>query len=105
MTRLPLRPLLLLATLVASVAAAQTDPAIQRIRDNAGVSENRAAERLVRDDAAADAAVERGELPPEEAPTPADPVPRGEIDVGTATPLEDGEEPDPAADAADATDD
>ena len=102
MIRPIVRPLFLLGALAASAAAvAQTDPAIQRIRASTGVSENRAAEQMVRDDAEADAAVERGELPPEEAPTPAAPVPRGEIDVGTATPLEEGEEPDPAADRED----
>ena len=102
MIRPIVRPLLLLGTLAASAAVlAQTDPAIQRIRASTGVSENRAAERMVQEDAAADAAVERGELPPEETPRPAEPVPRGEIDVGTATPLDEGEEPDPAADRED----
>ena len=97
--------LALSALLLAPAVQAQTDPAIQGIRDHTGVSENRAAERLIRDDAQADAAAERGELPPEETPVAAEPQPEGEIVVGTVrdVPLEDGEEPDPAADAEDAT--
>ena len=99
------RVLVLSALLFAPALQAQTDPAIQRIREHTGVSENRAAERLVQEDAEAEAAVERGEQPPEEAPVTPEPLPRGDIVVGTVSdaPLEEGEEPDPAADAEDAS--
>lgn len=99
MTLLPLRDAALLLALItlAPMAAAQND---SPLRDR-GVGENRAAERLMRADAAADAAARRGETPEPEAPVVAEPLPAGSIDVGTVQtePLEEGEEPDPEGDA------
>jgi len=100
------RPLLLLA-LASATAHAQTDPAIQSIR-NQGVSANNAAERMIAADAADDASAERGEQKQRETPTPAEPLPAGDIEVGTVestAPLDPDEEADPAADAEDAVDD
>jgi hypothetical protein len=106
MSSLSLRiPVLLLALGVALPAIAQTDPAIARIRANTGVSQNQAAEQMIASDEAEEARADRGEEQERETPTPADPLPTGEIEVGdvqSAEPLEAGEEPDPAADAADA---
>jgi hypothetical protein len=106
MNATPFRHVLpLFALLVAAgPLQAQTDPAIRAIRESTGVSENRAAERLVEQDGQADAAAERGETPPPETPVAIEPVPTGEVDVGTvdaSSDLEPGEAPDPQGDAED----
>lgn len=93
---------LLVAVALAPAALAQTDPAIQRIRENSGVSSNRAAEQMMEADATEDARAERGEERERETPTAAAPLPAGEVGVGdvqSTVPLEEGEEADPAADA------
>lgn len=101
------RRLTLIAALaLAAPALAQTDPAIQAIRDR-GVGANNAAERMIDADAAADAEAQSGEQrvrDERDTPAPAAPLPEGEIEVGTVetSPLDPDEEPDPAADAEDA---
>ena len=100
-------PVLLVALAVAVPAFAQTDPAIQRIRENSGVSSNRAAEQMMENDAREDARADRGEQRERETPTAAAPLPAGEVGVGdvqSTVPLEEGEEADPAADAEEAVD-
>ena len=102
MTKKTLRlPVLMAALVLAAPAFAQTDPAIQRIRGNVGVSNNNAAEQMMESDAQEDARAERGEERERETPTAAAPLPTGEVGVGEVqtTPLEEGEEADPAADA------
>ena len=98
----PRLPVLLVALALAAPALAQTDPAIQRIRENSGVSSNRAAEQMMEADATEDARAERGEVRERETPTAAEPLPAGDVGVGevqSTVPLEEGEEADPAADA------
>jgi hypothetical protein len=103
-------PVVVLALAIAAPAFAQTDPAIQRIRDR-GVSANNAAEQMVDADAAQDRSAEAGEQrvrDERDAPEAAAPLPEGEIEVGdveTGAALEPGEEPDPAADAEESFDD
>lgn len=102
MSKLSLRlPVLLVAVTLSMSAFAQTDPAIQRIRGNVGVSNNNAAEQMMDSDAQEDARAERGEERERETPTAAAPLPTGEVGVGEVqtAPLEEGEEADPAADA------
>lgn len=106
MSSLSLRlPVLLAALALGAPALAQTDPAIQAIRDR-GVGANNAAEQMMNADAAEDARAERGEEKARETPRPAEPLPTGDIEVGDVqtAPLEDGEEADPAADAEDGVD-
>ena len=106
----PRLPLLLAALVLAAPALAQTDPAIQAIRDR-GVGANNAAERMIDTDAAEDASAEAGEQrvrDERDVPVAADPLPEGEIEVGEVqsdVPLEAGEEPDAAADAEEGVDD
>jgi hypothetical protein len=102
----PLRHALPLFALLAAAGPlqAQTDPAIRAIRESSGVSENRAAERLIEEDGQADAAADRGETPPPEAPVAIEPLPAGEVAVGAvdaSSELEPAEEPDPQGDADD----
>ena len=100
-------PVLLGALVLAAPAFAQTDPAIQRIRGNVGVSNNNAAEQMMNSDAAEDARADRGEERERETPTAAAPLPEGDVGVGdvqSTVPLEEGEEADPAADAEEGVD-